>query len=483
MPDYSGPIQSLELASWLWLILLFPIVGALGNALHASGVLGAAWHAIRFGLAEPRPPVPAPARTAARIATVSLGLSLATSVVACATLAEAPSSERALFCHVWPIVRVGQLDVGFDLAMDPLAAALTLAVVTLAVLVTVHPRARREAGGDEHAWRFFACLGSFVASLLVALLADNLVLVLAGLQGAGLTGLVLARVSATPGAPAAATRLDRGSLVQALGDAATLAAVALLFWGLGGAWTTTGEYQPDLDPRVVAVNTTAGNTPLRADDPALRGGAATQGRGFITVLGLPGALVYSDDSRTPLLDAAGLPLTTPFVRHEVPGGAHVFRVAPDDGFTRTGHGAKAPFALEGGALPNYTVPRIAMGGDREVALSVVGPTLRFRELADQLAFEDAKRAMPRRDALVARRLVGGSGKRGGLGLVTVVCALFLVGACAKGSELPRVVWRLRASGEPFTVAALLPGSGMLLAGVYLVARLGFLFSLLGASPP
>ena len=99
MPDFSGPIQSIELASWLWLILFFPLAGALTNALFTSGILGASVHAIRFGLTEPLPPKPAPARRAARIATWSLGLSAATALFAFLSPISKATAEAVVVAH------------------------------------------------------------------------------------------------------------------------------------------------------------------------------------------------------------------------------------------------------------------------------------------------------------------------------------------------------------------------------------------------
>ena len=82
-----------------------------------------------------------------------------------------------------------------------------------------------------------------------------------------------------------------------------------------------------------------------SDDPSLRGGQGTKGRGFLSVTALPGALVYLDESRTPMLAADGLPIHTPFSRYPLPGGVHSFRIAPDDAFQSTESGPHPAYQL------------------------------------------------------------------------------------------------------------------------------------------
>jgi NADH-quinone oxidoreductase subunit L len=475
MPDFSGPIQALELASWLWLIPFLPLLGAFACALYGSGLLGTAVASLRQGFAHDAarrstpPPGPAvEARNVARVAVGSMALSALASTAYCGVLLARPAEARFFLCHLWQFVRVGQLDVAFDLAFDPLAAVLALLVTILGTLACLHLAASRAPSGDDGQWRLFACLGGFVFFMLVVVLADNLLLLFFAWQGVGLTGWGLVSLSDREAQGGGAGR--KAFVIQRVGDVGLVLGVALLFWGLGGGWLRA-SYQPDLNPRISAVGVTPTDARPPADDPSLRGTAATQGKGFLTVTALPDALVYVDDSRTPVVDGAGLPLRTPFRRHELPGGVHSFRVAPDDRVRMVESQGKRAFVVEGGALTNYAVAHLAMGGEREVALSTIGPTLNFRELRDQLVVSDAKRAHPVRDALVARKAVGD------VGLLTLACLLLFFGACAKSAQLPLHLWLPGASGGRPAASVLIQASGMVLAGGYLVARLAFLFSL------
>src|SRR6516162_9813544 len=96
MPDYAGPLQRLVLSRTLWLILVWPAVGA-------------AWQLIVERRRD--------ADSARRVAIASLSLATA------AILAQLPAGRRALLEPLGAGARIGQLDLSLALWFDPLAAA------------------------------------------------------------------------------------------------------------------------------------------------------------------------------------------------------------------------------------------------------------------------------------------------------------------------------------------------------------------------
>ncbi len=69
---------------------------------------------------------------------------------------------------------------------------------------------------------------------------------------------------------------------------------------------------------------------------------------------------------------------------------------------------------------------------------------------------------------------------GGLGtpmVVTVICLCLFLGAVGKSAQLPLYVWLPDAMAGPTPVSALIHAATMVTAGVYMVARLNFLFAL------
>ena len=99
--------------------------------------------------------------------------------------------------------------------------------------------------------------------------------------------------------------------------------------------------------------------------------------------------------------------------------------------------------------------------------SEAGPTplasVTFREI-EQIMEDPA-----RRDAVLNQKVFG-------LGLITLVCLLFFVGATGKSAQLPLYVWLPDAMAGPTPVSALIHAATMVTAGVYMVARLHFLFA-------
>ena len=171
-----------------------------------------------------------------------------------------------------------------------------------------------------------------------------------------------------------------------------------------------------------------------------------------------GAVVFMDDARTPLRSADGELARAPFARLPVKGGVHSFRIHPGSG------------------LDDFLVTHVAFGGGREIALTAFGPTVTFRNIRDQLAAHDAHGHAPVREALLTKRVWEAAGG-GGVTALTAACILLFVGAIGKSAQFPLYVWLPDAMVGPTPVSALIHAATMVTAGVYLIARLSFLFVL------
>jgi NADH-quinone oxidoreductase subunit L len=512
MPELSGPIQHVERVPWLWLIAALPFLGALINAFFSSGLFGKAIDTLRIALADDDKPKPkAKPRVLASEKTVSIvaiGAMLASFLVVVwhfSMLVRLPDSQRFLLQHCWQMVRFGQLDINFDFAMDPLSALMCLIITGVGSLIHVYASSYME--GDPDYWRFFAWLNLFVFSMLLLVLGDNFIVMFFGWEGVGLCSYGLIGFwwkdykKATAGMKA--------FVVNRVGDFGFVMGAALLFWGLGGSWSPDGEYTSDLSPRfsAVSVQSEAGEredtraavvavTGKAAETNEAKGAAkaaahdakeaaeeaekekgkkpnakATAGKGYLTLTSLPGALIYLDDAHTPILGPDGAPLRSPFVRHEIQGGVHTFRIAPDDDFHWTVDKGARSLVIDTGVQDNSIVSHVAMGEDKEVALLSFGPTVTFRNLRDQFVAGNDEGEHPLRDGLLHKKAWGR------MGVVCLACLLLFLGACGKSAQVPLYVWLPDAMAGPTPVSALIHAATMVTAGVYMVARLNFLFSL------
>src|SRR3954469_17903706 len=96
----------------------------------------------------------------------------------------------------------------------------------------------------------------------------------------------------------------------------------------------------------------------------------------------------------------------------------------------------------------------------------LGPTVEFRELRNQISDESTG---------MAERLKEMTFR--GFPVLALICILFFVGAAGKSAQIPLYVWLPDAMAGPTPVSALIHAATMVTAGVYMVARLNFLFAM------
>jgi NADH-quinone oxidoreductase subunit L len=118
-------------------------------------------------------------------------------------------------------------------------------------------------------------------------------------------------------------------------------------------------------------------------------------------------------------------------------------------------------------VPPATAAEIDLPASKIARAGVrVGPTMTFRELKDQVA-DDATGVKAR---LLRMNFFG-------MPLLAVIGILLFVGAMAKSAQFPLYVWLPDAMAGPTPVSALIHAATMVTAGVYMVARLNFIFAL------
>ncbi len=441
MPEYSGPLQSVELSSTLWLIPLLPFVGAVLNAFvgwhiqrkAAGKSLSAKLHIGDLGVSA--------------IAIGAMVLAFSLSVAQVLRVVGLPHDRRYLYCHLWQMARIGSFDLTFDFGLDPLSSVMLLVVTGVGLLIHVYAACYMET--EPSYWRFFSYLNLFIFSMLLLVLGDNFLVMFFGWEGVGLCSYLLIGFWYKDYKKASAG--TKAFLTNRVGDFGFLVGLMIVFWGLGGSWAA-GSYVPDQIPRLIAVAVQAnahhadhGTVHVNAHDAAAKPShSESGGKGFVTFTDFPGAVVRMDGDF--VLGVA------PFVRKEVTGQRHTFRISM------------------GGGTEDLAMDNVSIAAESETMLAAVGPVLSFRQMQNQLIVQDATGARPFQRGLAGKTLWG-------IGIITLACIGFFIGATGKSAQIPLYVWLPDAMAGPTPVSALIHAATMVTAGVYMVARLNFLFAL------
>ena len=492
MSEYSGQVTHVELSATLWLIPLLPFLGAAANAifgrrLQNSSVgkdLSKRLHIGSFGVSA--------------VAVIAMLLSFALVLVNFAKLVSLPAEHRYLFNHAWQMVRIGSLDVNFSFAMDPLSAVMCLIITGVGSLIHIYACSYMET--EPSYWRFFTYLNLFVFSMLLLVLGDNFIVMFFGWEGVGLCSYLLIGFwykdykKATAGMKAFVT--------NRVGDWGFICGLGLLFWGMGGKWLPNGNYLPDYNARFVAVEAqplahgeeggahaeagggkadehgkAAGEAkPEQHAQPAGGHGDGTGGgqgkkgedkarklagaKASLTMTTHAGSKVYLGVSDAAQIANAKPFAVSPFLRRVMPAGAHTITIVPGDGSVVSGDGQEMGY-----------IDRLSVEAGDELVIETIGPTVTFRELHDQLVMKDSTGTQFLKQNLI--------GKKGwfGMAIVSIAAIFFFVGATGKSAQIPLYVWLPDAMAGPTPVSALIHAATMVTAGVYMIARLSFLFSL------
>ncbi|MDP6417830.1 MAG: NADH-quinone oxidoreductase subunit L [Candidatus Krumholzibacteria bacterium] len=144
-----------------------------------------------------------------------------------------PGSEDSLTQELWTWIRVGSgtlptLDLSVALTVDHLSAVMLLVVTGVGTLIHVYSIGYMK--GDPGYGRFFSYLNLFSFSMLLLVLADNMLLMFVGWEGVGLCSYLLIGFwfKHLPNTTAG----NKAFIVNRIGDFAFVIGLMLLFWGL-----------------------------------------------------------------------------------------------------------------------------------------------------------------------------------------------------------------------------------------------------------
>ncbi len=193
--------------SILWLVPLFPLLGFLTLALGRR----------------------MPERPAAFIGTGSVFLSMLAAAFVSADFLLAPPASGSFTLVLWRWLGAGDPIADISFTLDSLSAVMMLMVTGVGFLIHLYSTAHM-AGHAGYA-RFFAHMNLFVASMLVLVLADNLLLLYLGWEGVGLCSFLLIGFKRED--PAAGSAARKAFIVTRIGDVSLLLGILLIGLELG----------------------------------------------------------------------------------------------------------------------------------------------------------------------------------------------------------------------------------------------------------
>src|SRR3954462_7139561 len=151
-----------------WLILLFPLIGCV--------VLGVGYRVW-------------PARVVGAVGTLAIAAAFVAAVLTTLSLQDRAEDQRQVVYSAWDYAVTSGVDAKLSILVDPLSMFMALVVTGVSTLIHLYSVAY--LGGDRGYARFFAYLNFFVFSMLLLVLAANIVLLIVGWAFVGAASYLL----------------------------------------------------------------------------------------------------------------------------------------------------------------------------------------------------------------------------------------------------------------------------------------------------
>jgi len=170
-----------------------------------------------------------PRRLIAIIGVGAVAVSALVAVVLATSFILTPPPGSAYIQALWSWIHVGGFNPNIALHLDALSLVMVLVVTVVGFLI--HLYSAEFMAGEEGYHRFFAYMNLFVGSMLVLVLADNLLLLYLGWEGVGLCSYLL--IGFWYKDPANGRAARKAFIVTRIGDTAMAIGLFLLFDNLG----------------------------------------------------------------------------------------------------------------------------------------------------------------------------------------------------------------------------------------------------------
>ncbi len=165
----------------------------------------------------------------ATVGVLSIALSALVSILLTASFIASPPAGGAYDQQLWSWISIGNFHPTIGLYLDALSLIMMLVVTFVSFLI--HLYSTEFMIEDEGYSRFFAYMNLFVASMVILLLGDNLLLLFLGWEGVGLCSYLLIGFWYTD--PVNGRAAQKAFIVTRVGDTAFILGLFLLFDKLG----------------------------------------------------------------------------------------------------------------------------------------------------------------------------------------------------------------------------------------------------------
>ena len=170
-----------------------------------------------------------PRKAVAAIGVSSVGIAAVIAIAVAASFLTSPPPASAFDQHLWTWIDIDGFRPEVAFHLDSLS--LVMVVVVTFVAFWIHLYSAEFMAGDEGYSRFFAYMNLFVASMVVLVLADNLLLLYLGWEGVGVCSYLL--IGFWYRDPANGRAGQKAFIVTRVGDTAMSIGLILLFHSLG----------------------------------------------------------------------------------------------------------------------------------------------------------------------------------------------------------------------------------------------------------
>jgi NADH-quinone oxidoreductase subunit L len=159
----------------------------------------------------------------------SVGISALLTIIQGIAFLSSPTEDGAISVRLWEWMNAGGFSAEISLKMDALSLIFCFVITFVGFLIHIYSIEFMK--NDDGFARFFAYMNLFVSSMLILVLADNLVLLYLGWEGVGLCSYLL--IGFWYKEPANGDAARKAFIITRIGDTAMLLGLFLLFISFG----------------------------------------------------------------------------------------------------------------------------------------------------------------------------------------------------------------------------------------------------------